>query len=72
MGIQKLTIFDVNGNQIFIIPKFSSPTLNQGPAPFATGPGPKEDKKRVWNNENIQFPFEIFNSIGKVVMDSSC
>ena len=70
--VQKLTIVDTNGNTLFTVPKFSSPTLQGGPVPFATGPGPEEDKNRVWNNENIQFPVEIFNSIGNVNMDASC
>ena len=42
--VSKITISDINGNQIFVIPKFSSPTLTQGPLPFAYGPGLKEIK----------------------------
>lgn len=70
--VKKITIVDATGKPIFVIPKFSSPTLSQGPALFATGPGPEEDKNRVWNNYNIHFPFEIFNSIAHATMEYSC
>lgn len=70
--VSKITITDINGNQLFVIPKFSSPTLTEGPLPFAYGPGSEGDKIRWWNYENIQFPFESFNKIADASLISSC
>ena len=70
--VSKITITDSNGNPIFIIPKFSSPTLTQGPLPFAYGSKSEEDKIRWWNYDNIQFPFESFNKIAGASLINSC
>ncbi len=70
--VRNIVVKDANNNPIFTIPRFSSPTLSEGPPPFATGPGPIEDKKRMWNNENIQFPFELFDRIAGASLSHSC
>ncbi|KAA2282484.1 DUF6294 family protein [Candidatus Nitrosocosmicus agrestis] len=70
--VSKITITDINGNPVFTIPKFFSPTLTQGPLPFAYGSKLEEDKIRWWNYENIQFPFESFDKIAHVSLISSC
>lgn len=69
---ERIVLKDANGNTLFTIPKFSSPTLQGGPVPFAYGPGPVEDKIRLWNIENLQFPFGIFNNIAGLDLYSSC
>jgi hypothetical protein len=69
---QRISFKDVNGNEVFAFPKFSSPTLSQGPPPFATGPGPEENKNRMWNVATLQFPSNLFNSIESASLSSSC
>ncbi len=70
--VEHIVLKDVNGNQVFTIPKFSSPTLLHEPLPFPYGPGPQEDKNRVWNFDNIQFDFNSFDRIASASMSSSC
>lgn len=70
--VQHIILKDANGNQVFNIPKFSSATLLHEPLPFATGPGPQEDKNRIWNMNNIQFDFNSFDRIASASMSSSC
>lgn len=74
--VLNIVIKDANGNQLFTIPRFSSPTLSEGPLPFAYGPGPgpdpEEDKIRWWNNENIQFPPELYDRIGGASLSYDC
>jgi hypothetical protein len=69
---QRISFKDVNGNEVFAFPKFSSPTLKGGPVPFATGPGPEENKNRVWNVPTLQFPPNLFNIIKSASLSSSC
>lgn len=70
--VRNMVIKDANGNQIFTIPRFSSPTLSEGPLPFAYGSKFEEDKIRWWNNENIQFPFESFDRIAGASLSYTC